>query len=67
MNYDRRSEGGTILEVLPGAETARVVDPEDDLDVAIESLAIRRLVEEVRTEETGVPRSYNRTFNRHNR
>ena len=55
------------MEVLPGAETARVVDPEDDLDVAIESLAIRRLVEEVRTEETGVPRSYNRTFNRHNR
>jgi hypothetical protein len=37
------------------------------LDVAIESPAIRRLIEEVRAEETDVPRSYNRTFNRHNR
>lgn len=38
-----------------------------DVDVAIDSPAIRRLIEEVRAEETGVPRSYNRTFNRHNR
>lgn len=67
MSFDRRSEGGTVLEILPSAETTRVVGTEDDLDVAIDSLAIRRLVEEVRTEETGVPRSYNRTFNRHNR
>jgi hypothetical protein len=37
------------------------------LDVGIESPAIRRLIEEVRAEETEVPRSYNRTFNRHNR
>lgn len=37
------------------------------LDVAIESPAIRRLIEEVRAEEADVPRSYNRTFNRHNR
>lgn len=38
-----------------------------ELDVSLESLAIGRLIEEVRAEETGVPRSYNRTFNRHNR
>lgn len=38
-----------------------------DLDVAIESPAIRRLIEEVRAEALDVPRSYNRTFNRHNR
>jgi hypothetical protein len=37
------------------------------LDVAVESPAISRLIEEVRAEETDVPRSYNRTFNRHNR
>ncbi len=55
------------MEVLSNAETTRVVGTEDDLDVAIDSPAIRRLVEEVRIEETGVPRSYNRTFNRHNR
>lgn len=38
-----------------------------DLDVKLESVAIARMIEEVRAEETGVPRSYNRTFNRHNR
>lgn len=38
-----------------------------EIDVDLGSPAIRRLIEEVRTEETGVPRSYNRTFNRHNR
>jgi len=39
----------------------------DMLDVVLDSPAIRRLIEEVRAEETEVPRSYNRTFNRHNR
>lgn len=38
-----------------------------ELDVELNSPAIRRLIEEVRAEEDGVPRSYNRTFNRHNR
>lgn len=38
-----------------------------DIDVAIKSPAIRRLIEEVRAEAFEVPRSYNRTFNRHNR
>ena len=37
------------------------------LDVPLDSLAIRRLIEEVRAETVDVPRSYNRTFNRHNR
>lgn len=41
--------------------------PVVDLDVAIDSPAIRRLIEEVRAETADVPRSYNRTFNRHNR
>ena len=38
-----------------------------DLDLPMDSPAIRRLIEEVRAETIGVPRSYNRTFNRHNR
>ena len=38
-----------------------------EMEVSLDSPAIRRLVEEVRSEEDGVPRSYNRTFNRHNR
>ena len=39
----------------------------ESLDIALDSPAIRRLIEEVRAEEIDVPRSYNRTFNRHNR
>jgi hypothetical protein len=41
--------------------------PTQSLDVPIDSPAIRRLIEEVRAEESDVPRTYNRTFNRHNR
>ena len=37
------------------------------IDVAIDSPAIRRLIEEVRAEEFEMPAGYNRTFNRHNR
>jgi hypothetical protein len=40
---------------------------QDDLDLALDSPAIRRLIEEVRAEDGDIPRSYNRTFNRHNR
>ncbi len=41
---------------------------EGDLDAILDSPALQRLIEEVRHEEDGgVPRSYNRTFNRHNR
>jgi hypothetical protein len=40
----------------------------ESLDVSVDSAAIRRMVEEIRSEsELGVSRSYNRTFNRHNR
>ena len=41
---------------------------EGDLDAVLDSPALRRLIDEVQHEEDGgVPRSYNRTFNRHNR
>ena len=43
------------------------LDEHMELEVNLDSPAIRRLIEEVRAEETSVPRSYNRTFNRHNR
>jgi hypothetical protein len=39
----------------------------DDSDIVIDSVTLRRLMEEVRTAETTVERSYNRTYNRHNR
>lgn len=50
------------------ARSAAHGDEAMDMEVSLDSPAIRRLVEEVRAEEEdGVPRSYNRTFNRHNR
>lgn len=39
-----------------------------ELDASMDSPALNRLMEEIRYEESGgVSRSYNRTFNRHNR
>jgi hypothetical protein len=49
---------GKIVEVIARSQ---------QLDVPLDSPAIRRLIEEVRAETVDVPRSYNRTFNRHNR
>ncbi|MFI1097347.1 YhhA family cyclophane-containing RiPP [Streptomyces sp. NPDC020917] len=51
------------------------VEPDDALDLAassvpsleIESVALRRLIEEVRTSEPIMSGNYNRTHNRHNR
>lgn len=37
------------------------------LDVRLESVAIARLIEEVRETDFEVTRAYNRTYNRHNR
>jgi hypothetical protein len=52
-------------------DLARPPEPDaqrtETLDAPVDSPAIRRLIEEVRTEELDVPRSYNRTYNRHNR
>ena len=48
-------------------KTVEAIAPAKQLDVPLDSPAIRRLIEEVRAEIVDVPRSYNRTFNRHNR
>ncbi|WP_408891853.1 YhhA family cyclophane-containing RiPP [Novacetimonas pomaceti] len=55
-----------MYDVLPKQEF-RNTEEAVTLDVSLDSPAIRRLVEEVRAELYEVPRSYNRTFNRHNR
>ena len=39
----------------------------DLLDAVLDSAALARLLEEVRGEDSDVARSYNRTYNRHNR
>lgn len=51
-----------IRSALP--DTARSVD---SLDARLESAAIARLIEEVRSTDFEVTRAYNRTYNRHNR
>ena len=56
------------MDEIKRAEPETEVRETDGLDAAFASPALRRLIEEVRHEDDGgVPRSYNRTFNRHNR
>lgn len=55
------------MDVVTNGAPMLPTDDQDDVDLAIDSPAIRKLIEEVRAEDAGVPRSYNRTFNRHNR
>ncbi len=56
------------MDGIKRAEPEAEIRETDGLDAALDSPALRRLIEEVRHEEDGgVPRSYNRTFNRHNR
>jgi hypothetical protein len=55
-------------QVKPTVSLETIQQDDKSLDLEIESVAIRRMIEEVRAEQSGdVPRSYNRTFNRHNR
>ncbi len=56
-----------IMADAPPKVQADLGEQIEDLEVALDSPAIRRLIEEVRAEDVDVPRSYNRTFNRHNR
>jgi hypothetical protein len=42
-------------------------DQVTELDLALDSPAIARLIEEVRGTDFEVTRAYNRTYNRHNR
>lgn len=65
-------DGASTREILMDNVDCMIADREaftqsDALEVQFSSPAIARLIEEVRFEEDGVPRSYNRTFNRHNR
>lgn len=47
----------------PGADASAP----HSLDARLESVALARLVEEVRSTDFEVTRAYNRTYNRHNR
>jgi hypothetical protein len=68
MNRDRKIGGElTMADGSIPTKTVEAPVPAQQLDVPLDSPAIRRLIEEVRAEAVDVPRSYNRTFNRHNR
>lgn len=53
-------------ESLP-PQQKKLVTEHQPLDISLESPALQRLIEEVRSTEPDVSRSYNRTYNRHNR
>lgn len=60
--WSQAMDDGRVVQVVEVRK-----DEAQSLDAPIDSPAIRRLLEEVRAEQVDVPRSYNRTFNRHNR
>jgi hypothetical protein len=54
---------GTFARPLDDGSTSQ----ESPLDAPLDSPALRRLLDEVRGDDAEVMRSYNRTYNRHNR
>lgn len=59
---DRMADGS-----LPVAPEEGLEAQSELLDVPLDSAALNRLLDEVRGEDIDVSRSYNRTYNRHNR
>jgi hypothetical protein len=55
------------MERLPSKDEAAPTEDIEGLDVSLDSPALTRLLDEVRDEGLQVSRSYNRTYNRHNR
>ncbi len=68
LSFTIRLFGRSIMddESLP-PQQKKIVTEHQPLDISLESPALRRLIEEVRSTEPDVSRSYNRTYNRHNR
>jgi hypothetical protein len=59
MNTEENSENLSLLAK---------VDESVDLSLDVNSVAVQRLIEEVRSSDSvAVPAHYNRTYNRHNR
>jgi len=56
-----------MADGLPLAPKESLEAHDDLLDVPVDCPALSRLLDEVRGEDANVPRSYNRTYNRHNR
>lgn len=66
MHYRRIGAGTSMRNEASQERSPEPVDHESS-DVPIDSVSIRRLIEEVRGEALTTSRSYNRTYNRHNR
>ena len=56
-----------MTDRLPALAYEAIEDQPELLDAPLDSPALARLIDEVRGEEGEVSRSYNRTYNRHNR
>jgi hypothetical protein len=54
------------LEHQPNLNEVDQAPPEDN-QIEIDSVTLARLIGEVKLEEAVIERSYNRTYNRHNR
>jgi hypothetical protein len=55
------------MATLPLADESRLNPVNENLDATLDSVAVARLIEEVRSTDFEVTRAYNRTYNRHNR
>jgi hypothetical protein len=55
------------MDTLSLAEASGLKSADESLDAALNSVAVARLIEEVRSTDFEVTRAYNRTYNRHNR
>jgi hypothetical protein len=60
------SKGKVLMNKAQTADTVAVATVEDS-SLEIDSVVLRRLIEEVRTSEPLLTGAYDRTYNRHNR
>lgn len=65
--YDSTSDWEFDMERLPKKIEPITSGDVEALDAPLDSPALTRLLDEVRDEGIRVSRSYNRTYNRHNR
>ena len=62
MMHDSNLGAQILWRIIFDREHAASAPSVDAEELVIDSPALRRLIEEVRAEDIGVPRSYNRTF-----
>lgn len=66
LDSDAYCEGNGLMNKTEAADMMAVAVPSDPT-LEIDSVVLKRLIEEVRTNEPVMAGHYNRTYNRHNR